>query len=239
MAIFTAALTKGDQGYEDLHRATTADVEFTHPERLTQDCIFVYQASLQVLLNNPTDPGRFKKAVDLAEQLGQTPLGSNTADDGEASVLKWLATARELAQGGEDADIENYLYSNDDPHAQKYDCVKWEGFIKHAWILSYYYLIRAEHTKKPNDYFKACIREIISMGGDTDTNACIAGGMIGAAVGISGIDPYMIQKTLEYDCLTEGQKRDEFLSVGRHACKNLKELIACRIQKKLNLTSDE
>lgn len=55
------------------------------------------------------------------------------------------------------------------------------------------------------------------MGGDTDTNACIAGGMIGAAMGMGGIDPYMVQKTLEYDCLTEGQKRDEFLSVGRHA----------------------
>ena len=36
-------------------------------------------------------------------------------------------------------------------------------------------------------YFES-IKETISLGGDTDTNACIVGGMVGAYVGISNID---------------------------------------------------
>lgn len=31
------------------------------------------------------------------------------------------------------------------------------------------------------------MREVISLGGDTDTNACIVGGLIGAIVGDSNI----------------------------------------------------
>lgn len=42
MAVFTANLTKGNNNYEELKKAVVADVEFTHPEKLTQDCIFVY-----------------------------------------------------------------------------------------------------------------------------------------------------------------------------------------------------
>ena len=37
------------------------------------------------------------------------------------------------------------------------------------------------------DIYSESIRQIIQQGGDTDTNACIAGGMIGALVGIKQI----------------------------------------------------
>jgi len=32
------------------------------------------------------------------------------------------------------------------------------------------------------------LKEVISMGGDTDTNACIVGGMMGALVGFKQLD---------------------------------------------------
>ena len=47
-------------------------------------------------------------------------------------------------------------------------------------------------------------------GGDTDTNACIVGGLVGAAVGVEEI-PAMFVKTL-FGCDTKsGRPRPEFL----------------------------
>ena len=40
--------------------------------------------------------------------------------------------------------------------------------------------------------YKDCIREILAVGGDTDTNACIAGAMIGALLGTNAIDSTMV-----------------------------------------------
>lgn len=44
--------------------------------------------------------------------------------------------------------------------------------------------------------YKDSLREILSLGGDTDTNACIAGAMVGAIVGFKGIDEKMIETVL-------------------------------------------
>ena len=61
-------------------------------------------------------------------------------------------------------------------------------------VLSFYYLLRYKEEKDVSDfgfYFKA-MKETIKVGGDTDTNACIVGGMIGALVGFHRIPYYMI-----------------------------------------------
>ncbi len=54
------------------------------------------------------------------------------------------------------------------------------------------------------------------MGGDTDTNGCIVGGMIGALVGIHNIPDRMINSLLEFDCTSKGIIRPKFLSVKRN-----------------------
>lgn len=60
------------------------------------------------------------------------------------------------------------------------------------------------------------MRETIRLGGDTDTNGCIVGGMVGALVGIHNIPEHMINKLLKFDCTSEGIKRPDFLSVKRN-----------------------
>lgn len=40
------------------------------------------------------------------------------------------------------------------------------------------------------------MREVIKQGGDTDTNGCIVGGMLGALVGFKNLPPWYIQKLL-------------------------------------------
>ena len=42
------------------------------------------------------------------------------------------------------------------------------------------------HLRNGSSYLDA-LTAVLRGGGDTDTNACIAGGLIGAAVGVSGI----------------------------------------------------
>ena len=68
------------------------------------------------------------------------------------------------------------------------------------------------------------------MGGDTDTNAAIVCAMIGAFVGLSNIPHTMITKVLDFDCTeaTGDVKRDEFLSVKRHAVDKIKGVIDFR-----------
>jgi hypothetical protein len=69
--------------------------------------------------------------------------------------------------------------------------------------------------------------QIIGEGGDTDTNAAIAGGLIGALVGIKNLHKTMVKKILSFDCTSETakKKRPEFLSTKLNLMKNIKKLI--------------
>ena len=65
------------------------------------------------------------------------------------------------------------------------------GWLQKAIVLSYFYLLRhVEYLKPENkeqDIYFDSIKYSIKEGGDTDTNAAIVGGMIGALVGFNGI----------------------------------------------------
>ena len=55
------------------------------------------------------------------------------------------------------------------------------GVIDIAFMWAFYYL-----NKKTT--YKDALRDILLRGGDTDTNAAIVGGLLGAADGIDGIN---------------------------------------------------
>jgi ADP-ribosylglycohydrolase len=63
------------------------------------------------------------------------------------------------------------------------------GWIKWAYILSIYYLFMRETVSddKLSTFYQDAMGEIMALGGDTDTNCCIAGGVIGAMIGLSNI----------------------------------------------------
>lgn len=58
---------------------------------------------------------------------------------------------------------------------------KAEGWIRIAFIYAMHFLL----TGKP---FKAAIEKMISIKGDTDTNACIVGALIGAYHGLERME---------------------------------------------------
>ncbi len=68
--------------------------------------------------------------------------------------------------------------------------------------MSIYFLNRAIKVKE-NEYeqfYEEALRETIRLGGDTDTNACIVGALVGAFVGIKSIPNHMIEKLIQFDC---------------------------------------
>ena len=70
------------------------------------------------------------------------------------------------------------------------------GFVKHAFVLSIYCLIRA--PEKPlDDVYNWAMYQTTKLAGDTDTNCAIVGGVIGAYVGIQNISSLKLKKVLE------------------------------------------
>ncbi|KAJ3111783.1 hypothetical protein HK100_002555 [Physocladia obscura] len=86
------------------------------------------------------------------------------------------------------------------------------GHVKHAFMLAFYFL-------KLRTPFEDAIVQTLVLGGDTDTNAAIVGGMIGALHGIDAIPDFMSDSVLAFDCTNvsrgEGHQRPEEYSVSR------------------------
>jgi len=77
------------------------------------------------------------------------------------------------------------------------------GFVKHAFSFAFYHL-------KRKDSYEDALTQTLERGGDTDTNACIVGGLIGTLHGVDKIPQEMLVKLMT--CSTrKGQPRpDEF-----------------------------
>ena len=198
---------------------------------MTGVCIFVYSATIAYLINNRTDKDRAKNALDYAIRLAKKEFCNATADEGKASAIKWIEEGVNLWAKCKAED--RYIFNPTNDTAERYKCTEAIGFIKHSFILSFYYLAKAADKdddgslyydlNKPegkNFYFES-IREVISLGGDTDTNACIVGGIIGAYVGVSNITDDLLKVYFNYTQKGEfapnkGQKRPEWLDMGRN-----------------------
>ena len=70
------------------------------------------------------------------------------------------------------------------------------------------------------------IRQTIREGGDTDTTACIVGGMIGALVGLKNLPQNFKDKMTEFDCEVISKDlykwhRPHYLSVKNVGIRNI------------------
>jgi hypothetical protein len=69
-------------------------------------------------------------------------------------------------------------------------------------------LCRALHLELP---YQQAISHVLLLGGDTDTNAAIVGGMVGAYHGAAGIPDFMKGPVLERSVESPGRGRPAFL----------------------------
>lgn len=106
-------------------------------------------------------------------------------------------------------DAENNFNYPHHPHA---------GFIRIAFTHAFRLLMQGA------DYMTA-LREVLAGGGDTDTNACIVGGLIGAADGSVTIPAAMAKAVIECDTSKGRHPRPDFLS-SRHIPNLVAQLLA-------------
>ena len=137
--------------------------------------------------------------ASLIQQPGKRELAFNNA-------RAWLDSQANLARNSEQyhcwAEVSSWLYDAADnlnvpyfPHI---------GFIKIAFTHAFRHLLLG------SDY-ETAITETLLGGGDTDTNACIVGGLIGAAVGIDAIPQEMRDRVLNCDTTMGKHPRPDFL----------------------------
>ncbi len=75
------------------------------------------------------------------------------------------------------------------------DCRMNIGHVKHAFTLAFNFLGKCSS-------YEDAIKQTLMKGGDTDTNACIVGGMIGALRGYTAIPEYMKGPVLKFNPVT-------------------------------------
>lgn len=79
------------------------------------------------------------------------------------------------------------------------------GYVKYGFVLAFWHLYN-------NHSYIESITDVLARGGDTDTNACIVGGLLGACYGFSTIPNNIVEKVLNYDYeINNGHKRPEWL----------------------------
>lgn len=110
---------------------------------------------------------------------------SVSSDEGAEEVRSWLEDARQ---------------------GNLPDCHPMAGFVRIAFTHAFFHLLQ----QTP---FIDAMRQVLAGGGDTDTNACIAGGLIGARAGLSGVPEHMRQAVLRCDT-THGRPRPLWLQTG-------------------------
>ena len=196
MVVFTSKLSDPD----DVKKAIFADVEMTHSNPLVKEAIWIYTVVIHHLLNNPDTPDRAEAAFELALRLSQKGTEMPDLIGVKQSVGKWLMLAAELSDM---TDAKQALLLERIP-ADKLNCRELIGWLQRAFVLSFYFLKRYKGYKltNNNNLFFDAVRLTIQEGGDTDTNACIVGGMIGALVGYTGLPNDMVMKVVNFDCNT-------------------------------------
>jgi hypothetical protein len=108
-----------------------------------------------------------------------------------------------------------------------------QGFFKIAYVYSFYFLRHVIHSCRTEEelspeVYKDVMKRTISEGGDTDTNACIVGGLIGSIVGYKQLPKEYLDKMLHLKLFNTVQLRR---NIKQYEPKNgLKNLI-CLIKK--------
>jgi ADP-ribosylglycohydrolase len=104
-----------------------------------------------------------------------------------------------LNRAPDDGIIEVQSWLKDAAQGRLPDCYPLAGFVRIAFTHAFHHL----HCGTP---FEDALRQVLAGGGDTDTNACIVGGLVGARVGLQALPEQMSRAVLECDT-TKGQPR--------------------------------
>ena len=123
-----------------------------------------------------------------------------------SNARKWLNTQTDLVKNSEQyhcwAEVSSWLIDAEENTTVPY--FPQIGFIKIAFTHAFRHLLLGSS-------YEDALVETLCGGGDTDTNACIVGGLIGAAVGVENIPLNMRTAVLNCDTTKGSHPRPDWL----------------------------
>lgn len=166
---------------EHVAEAARQDALLSHPSEVCQDANAVFCVALNHLLLRQGDAAG---ALDAARAVSLV--------DGQRTVKHWLETAAECSS------------SIEAMRAYAPECKMNVGHAKHAFVQAFALLgLLGNNNSLPKLAYDAAMFEVLKMGGDTDTNACICGYIMGAFHGYDRLCrevPGMLEPVLAFDC---------------------------------------
>jgi ADP-ribosylglycohydrolase len=177
---------------EEAIEMAQADAAMTHPNSTCISATTAYVLALRHLILHAAEPDKVEGAIQAAADY----LNDKASPDsqGKQEVSEWLEDAL---------------------HGRLPAAFPQAGFVRYAFTYAFYYLAQ-EST------FEEAIYRTLLEGGDTDTNACIVGGLVGANVGLGSMPNYALSQVLRCDT-SKGQERREAYT-AKPVAKNLKIL---------------
>ncbi len=178
MRCIPLALLSVGKTFEEILELVECEVILIHSSKIVLYitalyCFLISQIILYVLQQNTTN---ISLLIDETRQLIINVLPD---DENSDLLLEWFN------QGINLTNICNY------------NAITNEGHVKHAFIMVIYFL------NNINNYsYERAIKEVLMLGGDTDTNAKIVGNLFGAYYN-DCIPEYMLKPVLKFDCTTE------------------------------------
>ena len=152
------------------------DTRLSHPSLVCQYANTLYCIAIWYLMRHPGDgQGAMRSVETWAARNG-------VCED----VCGWLADSSNLVS---DANDHGRLAI---PNDTTWNPRRTIGFVRWGFTLAFYFLRRGEG-------YETAVLWTLLEGGDTDTNAAIVGGLMGALHGIDGIPEGMRRAVLEFD----------------------------------------
>uniref|UniRef100_A0A914PER0 ADP-ribosylhydrolase ARH3 n=1 Tax=Panagrolaimus davidi TaxID=227884 RepID=A0A914PER0_9BILA len=160
MRISPLAIAFRNLSTKELREAAKADSSLTHANPIVWDAVATYCVALAALLKGKS----ITEAFDEAFESTETPM------------------IREYLKDAKTHDIPVKLYQEDfsQPFKTINGDAEHQGFIGVAFQSAFYQLLHAKS-------FSSGLEDAIARGGDTDTNGCIVGALIGARFGVDNI----------------------------------------------------
>ena len=209
MAIWAANLQD-----EDFKRACKSDVELTHPNQTSNDVVYIYNLAIKTLIEFSDNPNKANIAYHRCV-IETNKCKPQDNPYGTQDLQEWLKEVNTLFD-------ESYIKRSYKPLSKFESPLRAMGWLKNCFVLSfyclrYYQIYTEDRNNYEIDFFSLAYKMAISVGGDTDTNACVVCGLIGALVGFHEIPREMMGKVLSFDCTKEIINRERFLSTKYHS----------------------
>lgn len=187
------------QIYEDIKNEIYKDIEITHPnqENIIAGTIYSFIGICSMFLYKVSD------IIDKVKELLKNKIFNNVENIYEIKVKNI---------------IENCLDEYKKENFEKYNYFKsvneHSGCYIHAFKLVFYYLYMFDKINNDNNIdntYSYIIKEICDFGGDTDTNCCIVGGIIGPLIGYINFEKKYFDIFINYYSETRIQYANAFI----------------------------